>query len=176
VTAERVNLRAGPSDDANVRGQLTQGEQVIELRSDGNWYGVRVLRTGEEGWIYGDLIERVAESTLGEGGIGSAGYSDLSQDFDKLMANLSQRLGHPLFRGTPRTNGNELRAELSPAWLRAGSAAEHLLTATTLYQMWKNHQNSAPVRVMLLDPTGADYITIDETVAAAPLVSVTAPD
>jgi hypothetical protein len=29
---------------------------VIELTRDGNWVGVRVLQTGEEGWIYGGLL------------------------------------------------------------------------------------------------------------------------
>ena len=29
--------------------------------------------------------------------------------------------------------------------------------------MWKNHQNSAPVRVVMLDPQGERYVTIDET-------------
>ena len=49
VSAERANLRADPSDDSNVRGQLERGEQLIELVRDGEWHGVRVMRTGEEG-------------------------------------------------------------------------------------------------------------------------------
>ena len=59
-----VNLRAGPSDESNIRGRVEQGDEVIELTSDGNWRGVRVLQTGEEGWIYGGLLERVAPSGL----------------------------------------------------------------------------------------------------------------
>jgi uncharacterized protein YraI len=64
VTAERVNLRAGPAEDAAVRRRLDDGEELIELRREGDWYGVRVSRTGEEGWVAGDLVERVARSTL----------------------------------------------------------------------------------------------------------------
>jgi uncharacterized protein YgiM (DUF1202 family) len=64
VVGERVNLRAGPSDNATVRSQVVQGEQLLELQRDGNWYGVRVLRTGEEGWIFGNLIEPMTASTL----------------------------------------------------------------------------------------------------------------
>ena len=62
--AEIVNLRAGPSDESNIRGRVDQGDEVIELTSEGNWVGVRVLDTGEEGWIYGGLLERVAQSGL----------------------------------------------------------------------------------------------------------------
>ena len=32
VVGERVNLRAGPSDDANVRSQIVQGEQLLVAR------------------------------------------------------------------------------------------------------------------------------------------------
>lgn len=42
VVGERVNLRAGPSDNATVRAQVMQGEQLLELQRDGNWYGVRI--------------------------------------------------------------------------------------------------------------------------------------
>lgn len=165
VTGERVNLRAGPSDSANVRGQVLGGEQLLELARDGNWYGVRVLRTGEEGWIFGDLVEPVATTTLGggEGGIASAGFGDLSRDFDRLMGSLTQRTGFPLFEKVTPTGGDTLEVTVSEDWLRAGSQDEHLLAAAAIYQMWKNHQNSAPVRVVLLDPQGRRYVTIDET-------------
>jgi len=165
VTGERVNLRAGPSDSANVRGQVLSGEQLVELRRDGNWYGVRVLRTGEEGWVFGNLIEPLATSTLsgGEGGVASAGFGDLSRDFDRLLGSLTQRYGFPLFDRVSPTGGDTLEVKMTEHWLRAGSQDEHLLAAAAIYQMWKNHQNSAPVRVVLLDPRGERYVTIDET-------------
>ena len=64
VAAERVNLRAGPAEDVAVRRQVGRGEELIELRREGDWYGVRVSRTGEEGWVAGDLVERTTRSTL----------------------------------------------------------------------------------------------------------------
>jgi uncharacterized protein YgiM (DUF1202 family) len=165
VTGERVNLRAGPSDSANVRGQVLSGEQLLELRRDGSWYGVRVLRTGEEGWIFGDLIEPTATSTLagGEGGVAGAGFGDLSRDFDRLLGSLTQRYGFALFDRVSPAGGDTLEVTMSEDWLRAGSQDEHLLAAAAIYQMWKNHQNSAPVRVVMLDPRGERYVTIDET-------------
>ena len=68
VNADQVNLRAGPSEESSVRGTIERGDEVIELTSSDNWLGVRVLRTGEEGWIFGQLLEPVARSTLGTGG------------------------------------------------------------------------------------------------------------
>jgi hypothetical protein len=46
--ADIVNLRAGPSDETNIRGRVEQGDEVIELTREGSWVGVRVLPTGEE--------------------------------------------------------------------------------------------------------------------------------
>lgn len=165
VVGERVNLRAGPSDDSNVRTQIIRGEQLLELRREGNWLGVRVLRTGEEGWIFADLTEPVATTTLGgvAAGLPSAGFAELSRDFDRLMGHLTRRYGFPLFAKVSQAGGNTLEATLTPQWLRAGSDDEHLLAAAAIYQMWKNHQNSAPVRVVLLQPNGERYIAIDET-------------
>jgi rare lipoprotein A (peptidoglycan hydrolase) len=63
VAAEQVNLRAEPSEDATVRRQVGRGEELLELKREGDWYAVRVSRTGEEGWVSGDLVERVARGT-----------------------------------------------------------------------------------------------------------------
>ena len=64
VTAERANIRAEPSEGATVQRQIERGDQVLEVKREGDWYGVRVLRTGEEGWIHHDLVERSARTTL----------------------------------------------------------------------------------------------------------------
>jgi uncharacterized protein YgiM (DUF1202 family) len=176
VVGERVNLRAGPSDSANVRTQVLQGEQLLELRREGNWYGVRVLRTGEEGWIFGNLVEPTATSALGgsEAGLAASGFQDLSRDFDRLVGTLARRYGFPLFENVRQAGDNTLEATLTPQWLRAGSDREHLLAATAVYQMWKNHQNSGPVRVVLLDPGGKRYIAIDDTQGPDKLLTLAA--
>lgn len=174
VTAERVNLRAAPTDDATVRTQVTEGEELLELRRDGSWYGVRVLRTGEEGWIFGDLIQPMTASTLGSEGAAavSGPFRDLSRDFDQVMGMLAQRLGLQLVQDARQVNERRLEITLTPEWLRAGSANEHLLGAVAAYQMWKNHQNNAAVSVTLLDPEGRHYIVIDETQPGGPVLAL----
>ena len=89
--ADVVNLRAGPTDASNIRGKVDQGDEVIELTREGNWIGVRVLQTGEEGWVYGGLLERVTQSGLlprdaASGNDGDAGFLQLSEGFDRLIA------------------------------------------------------------------------------------------
>jgi uncharacterized protein YgiM (DUF1202 family) len=159
VSAERANLRAGPSDNSNVRGQLERGEQLIELLRDGDWHGVRVMRTGEEGWVFGNLLEQVAQSTLGQEPPATAGFLDLSESFDKALRGINSTLGYPVVGEVRQSEADTLRVEASGDWLRATSRDAHLMAALAIYQMWKNHENNRPVRVVLLDGE-VPYVTI----------------
>jgi uncharacterized protein YgiM (DUF1202 family) len=159
VSAERANLRAGPSDDSNVRGQLERGEQLIELVRDGDWHGVRVMRTGEEGWVFGNLLEQVAQSTLGQEPPATAGFLDLSESFDKALRGINSTLGYPVVGKVRQSEADTLRVEASGDWLRATSRDAHLMATLAIYQMWKNHENNRPVRVVLLDGE-VPYVTI----------------
>jgi uncharacterized protein YgiM (DUF1202 family) len=161
VAAERANLRAGPSDTTNVRGQLGRGDQLIELARDGDWYGVRVERTGEEGWIFGDLVERVSQSTLlgASEAARTAGFLELSENFDKALRGITSRLGYPMVERVSQGEGGTLRVTANRDWLRDTSRDAHLMAALAVYQMWKNHQNNGPVRVVLLDGD-QPYVTL----------------
>ena len=173
ITADLANLRAGPSNDAAVRGQVDAGTDVIELRSEGGWLGVRVLDTGEEGWIFGDLVERVAPSGLA-GEPGDAGFRQLSESFDRLVQSLNNQLGYPLVEQVEQTGDDALAVTPTQQWLRYGSRDAHVMATMAFYQMWKNHQNQRPVRLTLVDPEGEEYITIaDED--NGPVLSLRAP-
>jgi uncharacterized protein YgiM (DUF1202 family) len=163
--ADVVNLRAGPSDESNIRGRVDQGDEVIELTGEGNWVGVRVLDTGEEGWIYGGLLERVAASGLlpGDPGLmdeGDGGFLQLSEGFDRLIRRINRGLGYRMVEQAVAVGDGVLQVTPTPAWLRAASRDSHLMAALAFYQMWKNHQNGRPVTMVMTDDQGADYIRI----------------
>lgn len=63
VKGDSVNLRAGPSEDAKVKGQVGQKDELVQLGREGDWYRVRVKATGEEGWIAAQLVEAAKEET-----------------------------------------------------------------------------------------------------------------
>jgi uncharacterized protein YgiM (DUF1202 family) len=163
--AEIVNLRAGPTDASNIRGRVDQGDEVIELTRDGNWVGVRVLQTGEEGWIYGGLLERVAQSGLlpGNGGAGrgeEAGFLQLSEDFDRLIRRVNDDLGYAMVEeATPVADG-VLQVRPTAAWLRSSGRDAHMMGALAFYQLWKNYQDGRPVTLVMTDEQGAEYIRI----------------
>ncbi|MGF1500532.1 MAG: SH3 domain-containing protein [Paracoccaceae bacterium] len=170
INADLVNLRAGPTDNASIRDRLEGGTEVIELRSDGGWYGIRVVETGQEGWIYGRLLDRVASSELSE--IREEhGFRSLSADFDHLIGELNGQLGLSMVE-TVTASGDRLVVAPSPAWLRVSSLDAQLLASASIYQIWKNHQNQAPVSVVLLDGQGADYVVIEDLGEGGPAIRV----
>jgi uncharacterized protein YgiM (DUF1202 family) len=162
--ADVVNLRAGPTDTSNIRGRVDQGDEVIELTRDGNWVGVRVLQTGEEGWIYGGLLERVAQSGLlpGDAALesGDAGFLKLSEDFDRLMRRVNGDLGYRMVEDAAPVADGVLQVRPTAAWLRSGGRDAHLMGAVAFYQLWKNYQNGRPVALVMTDEQGAEYIRI----------------
>jgi hypothetical protein len=175
--AEVVNLRAGPSEESNIRGRVEQGDEVIELTSDGNWRGVRVLQTGEEGWIYGGLLEEVVSSGLLQGDAAAAepgGFVQLSEDFDRLIRRVNGGLGYSMVAQASVAGDGVLRVVPTPSWLRAGSRDSHLMAALAFYEMWKNHQNGRPVTMVMEDASGADYIRIADG-DQGPELAITAP-
>jgi hypothetical protein len=179
VSGEVVNLRAGPSQGTAVRGRVEGGTQVLELRAEGSWLGVRVLDTGEEGWIHGNLLEPVARSTLATGEAPEleqqdAGFRDISEGFDRLVQSLNSELGYAVSERVQRTGAGELTVTPTEQWLRDGSRDAHVMAAAAIYQMWKNHQDQAPVRVTITGADGREYITISDG-TAGPELSVSAP-
>lgn len=176
--AEVVNLRAGPSEASNIRGTVEQGDEVIELTREGNWIGLRVLRTGEEGWIYGGLLEQVAQSGLlpgdAEGRVGDAGFLQLSESFDRLMRRVNNDLGYPLVEDAAPVAEGVLQVRPTMAWLRSGGRDAHLMGALAFYGLWKNHQNGRPVTLVMTDERDEEYIRIADG-ELGPELTVAAP-
>lgn len=188
VLPERANLRAGPSEQENIRTTLTEGEEVIEIRREDDWVGIRSLRTGAEGWIHGDLLQTVSPSGLGGAGLADGagqgvdagadmGFRQYSRGFDAILANVSRHLGiGPLFDNVAQREDGVLELTPTAAFLRDGGRDAHMLAALAVHQMLKNHQGGQPVAVAMLGPDGADYIDVDDRGGAAGLAVQAAGD
>lgn len=182
VQPERVNLRAGPSEQNNIRTTLVQGEEVIEIRREGDWVGVRSLRTGAEGWIYGNLLDQVAQSGLGGAGLGQAGgmgmqaqdmdmgFRQYSRGFDAMLGTLGRSIGvESLFERVGQGNDGALELVATDAFLRNAGRDVHALTALAVHQMLKNHQGGRPVAVRMLGADGNGYVDVSDLNGAAEL-------
>lgn len=179
VTAERVNLRSGPGDDASIRSTVVRDDELIEVRREGRWLGVRVVATGEEGWIFSDLVQRRTASTLGAVAspdgtaspngetprrkpIAQAGFQRLSRDFDHLIGRMNEQFGYAFVSSVDQTGEGSLRVVPTEAWVYNTSREAKIYAAVALYQMWKNYHNGRPVSVSLGGGDGA-AVTIEDT-------------
>jgi uncharacterized protein YgiM (DUF1202 family) len=60
VTSDALNLRSGPSTDAEVLGRLLEGEAVEVAGRDGGWVQVATA-DGATGWAYSDYLAVATE-------------------------------------------------------------------------------------------------------------------
>lgn len=162
VSGAKVNLRAGPSDDTSVLTTVEQGDELIELRREGNWLGVRVMETGDEGWIYGELVRRVAQSRL-ERSTTPVSFEELSTDFDRLIERVGAQLGYPPIARLEHQEQATLRVTPSHDWLLRADADAHVMAALALYQVWKADQEGRPVKLVLVDGQGEAYVVIEDS-------------
>lgn len=57
VTVPALNLRRCPGVECSRLAVLDRNEVVLRLREDGEWVEVRVVRTGQRGWVASRFLE-----------------------------------------------------------------------------------------------------------------------
>ncbi len=57
VSKQNVNVRAGPSTNAEILLTINAGEPMIEVATKGEWFFVEFTNLGKTGWIYGPLLD-----------------------------------------------------------------------------------------------------------------------
>ena len=60
VTADSLNVRTGPGTDYDVLGTLSQGEEVVVLALEGDWYRIRYQSS--EAYVHADYLMAVGET------------------------------------------------------------------------------------------------------------------
>lgn len=170
VTGERVNLRAAPTDRASIRSTVRRGDELLELKQDGNWTGVRNMRTGEEGWVFTDLLRQRSTSMLGGGERGS--FARYSSGFDRLIGRVNDELGYKFADRVEVGENGLLRVTPTQEWLFNTSREAKIYAALALYQMWKGHNNGRPVS-LALGERGGTPITIEDA-ANGPIMDLPA--
>ncbi|HSK40420.1 MAG TPA: SH3 domain-containing protein [Arenibaculum sp.] len=160
VTGEEVNLRSGPSDESNIRSTVTRGTELIELQREGNWIGVRVQDTGQEGWIYSELVQRVAASSLDIGQENP--FTRISPDFAGLLDRIGDEAGYRLFEEVRQPEADRLSVTPTREWMDRSGADMKMMTGLAIYEMWKNYNDGRPVDVEMVDPQGNALLGITD--------------
>ena len=64
TTASTLNMRKGPGTKYKKVAKLPRGTAFTVLDEDGNWYKIKVLRTGETGWVSKTYTTKYATATI----------------------------------------------------------------------------------------------------------------
>jgi SH3-like domain-containing protein len=57
VSRANVNVRAGPSTNAEILLTIDAGEAIVEIAEKGEWFFVEFPNLNKKGWIYGPLLD-----------------------------------------------------------------------------------------------------------------------
>jgi uncharacterized protein YraI len=57
VSKQNVNVRSGPSTNAEILLTINAGEAIVEIATKGDWVFVDFTNLGKRGWIYGPLLD-----------------------------------------------------------------------------------------------------------------------
>ncbi len=57
VSRENVNVRSGPSTNAEILLTINAGETIVEIAEKGEWFFVEFPNLNQRGWIYGPLLD-----------------------------------------------------------------------------------------------------------------------
>lgn len=78
IKADRLNMRSAPSLSAKLVGQAADGDQVVILSKQGNWY--KVVFNGVQGYMHADYV---TISETGDFSIGTGSVRGTSVNFRK---------------------------------------------------------------------------------------------
>jgi SH3-like domain-containing protein len=56
IIVSKANVRTGPGTDNSILGAFDYGTQVEILEKVSDWYKIKIISTGQIGYIFGDLI------------------------------------------------------------------------------------------------------------------------
>lgn len=58
-----ANVRLGPGTSFDVVGSLEPGTEVMLIQRDENWYQIRTIQSGLNGWMIEDVLD-IAEEQI----------------------------------------------------------------------------------------------------------------
>ncbi|MSP82945.1 MAG: SH3 domain-containing protein [Alphaproteobacteria bacterium] len=157
IIGNQVNLRQGPGTTQPIVGTLDRGQIVIERERYNEWFHVDLRNNQGNGWIHGTLIAPVSTG-LGTGG-GKAFWK-----FRGVLEAENQKVfdATGVYAYTAASDVGDATVTITPtgAWLASvGDLSSHALR---LYNQWKVANDGAAVVLVINDPLGNVFVTVQE--------------
>ena len=178
VTADLVNVRAGPGTEYRVQLQVGRNRPAIELTREGEWVEVELTDSAVQGWIHQSLLEvssraQPAAPAMSELPRPSAPTSQSSTDtaqglavadgdaltrfrssIDMLNERALAAAGVELFSGVEPAGDGTVRVLVTEAWNMVPEAGQSSYT-NVLFGRWRAAVgDGGAARVQVVDPSG----------------------
>ena len=179
VTADAVNVRAGPGMEYRVRLQVDRNRPAIELAREGEWVRVELTDSAVQGWIHQSLLEvssRAQPATAPATGelpspsvqtsrpstdtapAAAVSEGDALTRFRSSVDMLNERAmaaaGVELFSGVELAGDGTVRVRVTDAWEMVPEAGQSSYT-NVLFGRWQAAAGDVgTLRVEVVDPSG----------------------
>ena len=154
IQGDKVNVRRGPSPNAQVMMQLGRGHKLVEFERRSGWVHVGIDRTGgKDGWVHGSLV------SLSFPGGGSTAPADPKFDrflaaVDQLNEKVKRAAGVRFFTKVENLGDGIVQLTATVTWLSA-PRADREGNLNTLFNMWDAAEGSGlPIMVRIVDGRG----------------------
>lgn len=165
VTGSIVNLRAGPSLDADVLMRLEQGRVLVELDRRSKWVHVSTGRDDiRSGWIYADLVRVMPEAQDAKRGNEEDTVDDLVALFKQALAEYNTRKnresGYAYFIEPEYTGDGVIVVTGTEPWLQL-PMEQRMEDLADVFEIWAAAVGEGPpITINVMDAAGEKQMTM----------------
>lgn len=162
VAADNVNVRSGTSTVHKVIDNLTKGETLSLIDTNGNWYKVNTV-SGTTGWIWKDLLEVVGIKTSRSGSVErtiTQSNPSVNLSLGEKISNYSKKfLGIKYVWGGMSVNGFDCSGLMKYVYSQHGITINRVAADQAKNGTWVSINNLVPGDLVFFDTDGGlNYI------------------
>ena len=149
VTAETLNIRRGPSTDADIIAMLSEGVECEVLGEEGDWYQIQYQRY--TGYVSKEYVEVVGETSSSEEGNSQSNQTTNEQENNNQSANTTgEGTQNTTNENAQNTNTANENAQSNTESNETVQGEENTTTSQTPVIVYKNLKQNTSARILPL--------------------------
>jgi Bacterial SH3 domain len=155
VNESLVNVRSGPSGEAEPLFRLKGGRIVIEIRRENNWIEVETNHEAHPtGWIHKTLLSKI---NVLENTSSPTRFDNFIQRFNEYNVSINNENGIIYFTEVREKNKKEIEVIATQAWISSTSETKNN-SLSEIFKMWSDVVPvGSSISVHVLDEHGERY-------------------
>jgi uncharacterized protein YgiM (DUF1202 family) len=138
ITGDIVNLRTGPSADAEAPIKLLQGRKVIEIQREDGWVEVETHREDiKTGWVHESLIAKITATAKQNRTLSNKRFKRFMQRFNDHNEVIKKQNGDIYFSNVKDKGDGTIEVIATEAWLDA-EREERGTSLNEIFRLWSD--------------------------------------